>query len=137
VWIAFAILVAVNAVAYALDPLLQADEEQGLTTGDWIPGRSAQFALNFVAFALVGPVVEELVFRGIGFRLFEPHGQWAAIVATALAFGIWHGLVNALPVLIAFGLGLAYLRSRAGSVYPCIALHCVFNALGIVLSVTT
>ena len=135
--IALGVLVVVNLVGYALDPVLQADEEQGLTTGDWIPGRALPFALNVVVFALVGPLVEELVFRGIGYRLFEPYGQWSAIAATALAFGIWHGLVNALPILIAFGAGLAYLRARSASVYPCIVLHGVFNGLAIAVSVST
>jgi membrane protease YdiL (CAAX protease family) len=134
---ALGVLVLVWVAGAALDPVLQADEEQGLTTGDWIAGRAGPFAANFVVFALIGPAVEELLFRGIGFRLFEPYGRWTAIAATGLAFGVWHGLLNALPILIAFGLGLAYLRSRSGSIYPCIGLHALFNALAMIVSVTT
>jgi sodium transport system permease protein len=55
---------------------------------------------------------------------------------TGLLFGLSHGLVQALPVLSAFGFGLAWLRSRTGSVYPGMLVHATFNALALALAVT-
>ena len=82
----------------------------------------------------VAPVVEEVTFRGLGFRLLERFGQPIAIGVSAFAFALAHGLVEAFPVIFAFGLGLGYLRSRTESIYPCIALHAVFNLMQLVFA---
>jgi membrane protease YdiL (CAAX protease family) len=81
-------------------------------------------------------VVEELMFRGEGFALLGRYGRWVAIVGTALAFGLGHGLLLGLPILVVFGLGLALLRDRTGSVYPGIALHALFNGVALIAAVT-
>jgi membrane protease YdiL (CAAX protease family) len=57
-------------------------------------------------------------------------------VLIGLAFGFYHGLVNAFPILAAFGIGLAYLRARTGSVYPGMVAHATFNAIALIGSVT-
>jgi membrane protease YdiL (CAAX protease family) len=85
---------------------------------------------------VIGPIVEELTFRGLGFYLLEPYGQTTAIVVIGITFGLWHGLIQALPVLIVFGTGLAYLRSRTGSIYPGMLLHAAFNAGALLIAVT-
>jgi hypothetical protein len=131
------VFVVVNAVGYALEPILHAGREQGLTPHGWRGGRAGQFTANLVAFGAIGPIVEELLFRGLGFTLLASWGAWVAIAVTALAFGLWHGIPEALPVLVLFGLGLAYLRSRTESLYPGIVLHMLFNVLALVVAVTT
>jgi hypothetical protein len=68
----------------------------------------------------------------LGFWLLEPLGHPAAIALTAIAFTLAHGVVVDLPVILLTGLGLGYLRSASGSLYPCIALHAVFNGFGLV-----
>jgi uncharacterized protein len=135
--IALGVLIGVLVVSWLLNPLLHASKEQGLTPAHWEPSHAAEFAANFATFALVGPIVEELTFRGMGFRLLERFGRTAAILFVGLAFGLWHGLVDALPILTAFGIGLAYLRSRTASVYPGILLHATFNSLALVVAVST
>jgi uncharacterized protein len=52
-------------------------------------------------------------------------------------FGLAHGLVLALAALVFFGLVIALLRQRTGSVYPCMVVHCAFNATSLILAVTT
>lgn len=130
------VFVVIWLVSYALDPLLHPGREQGLTPTSWQPAHAAAFGVNVFALAVVGPIVEELTFRGLGFTLLERYGQTVAILAIGLAFGIWHGLIDALPVLIVFGTGLAYLRSRTRSVYPGIVLHALFNGLALLIAVT-
>jgi membrane protease YdiL (CAAX protease family) len=56
-------------------------------------------------------------------------------VLTGLAFGVAHGLVEALPLLVAFGIGLAYLRCRVDSVYPGMVVHGLFNGAALVVAV--
>jgi membrane protease YdiL (CAAX protease family) len=135
--IALAILVGISVLGSLLDPILHAGREQGLAPHGWKAGKAGPFAANVVAFGLVGPVVEELTFRGLGFGLLRRFGELAAILLVGLAFGLWHGLVEALPVLTALGVGLAYLRARTDSVYPPIALHVAFNALALGLAVAS
>jgi hypothetical protein len=134
--LAFGVFVAIGIVSLALDPILHPGREQGLAPPHWEPAHAGAFALNVFALAFVGPIVEELTFRGLGFSLLERYGQTTAVLAVGLAFGLWHGLVGALPVLFVFGAGLAYLRSRTGSVYPGMILHVLFNGLALLIAVT-
>jgi uncharacterized protein len=134
--ISLAIFVIMLVLGAALDPFLDAGEEQGLTPEEWDADRAGAFAANAVVVAGMAPVVEELTYRGLGFSLLARFGQTAAILLVGIAFGLGHGLVVALPILTAFGIGLAYLRSRTDSVYPPIVLHSVFNALSLALALT-
>ncbi|MDQ2984651.1 MAG: CPBP family intramembrane metalloprotease [Actinomycetota bacterium] len=130
------VLITVLVLSQALDPLLHPGREQGLAPSGWDNSRALQFAANLMVLGIAGPVVEELTFRGLGFHVLRRYGRWTAIVGTGVAFGVWHGLIYALPVLTAFGIGLAYLRDRTESIYPTIALHVVFNSLALIYSVS-
>jgi uncharacterized protein len=132
-----AVLIAIAIANAALDPLLHGGREQGLTPSGWQSSHAAAFAVNLFAFAIIGPIAEELTFRGLGFYLLEPYGQTVAIAVIGITFGLWHGLVEALPVLIVFGTGLAFLRSRTRSIYPGMILHATFNGAALLLAVTT
>lgn len=130
----FLVVVAIGAI---VNPVLHPGREQGLTTSTWVPSHAAQFAANFLVFTFVGPSIEELTFRGLGFRLLERFGRQAAILGIGVAFALYHGLVNALPVLFAFGALLAWLRARTRSLYPCIALHAFFNGVQLLAALLT
>lgn len=118
-------------VSLALSPFLDAGEEQGIVPEDWDPDRVGAFLAFGAVATFVAPVVEELTFRGLGYTLLVPYGKWVAILGTGILFGVWHGLIIALPVLAGFGIVLAWLRYTTGSVYPCIALHAMFNGIAI------
>jgi membrane protease YdiL (CAAX protease family) len=132
-----AAFVAVYVVAGAVGSFLDPEEEQGLTPDAWDPDRAGAFAANFVVVAAVAPIVEELTFRGLGFHVLRRFGEWTAVVLVGLAFGLAHGLVEGLPILVVFGAGLAYLRSRTASIYPGIVVHSLFNAIALTVSVAT
>ena len=132
-----AVLVGIAIVSGVLDPLLHPGQEQGLAPTRWIPARAAPFVANFIVVAVVAPIVEELTFRGLGYSVLVRFGKPVAIVGVGVAFGLAHGLIEALPVLVLFGSGLAWLRSRTDSVYPGIVLHATFNGVSLLLSVLT
>jgi membrane protease YdiL (CAAX protease family) len=134
---AIVVLLVVNGLARILDPYLHPGREQGYTPNGWQPSHAGAFAFNFFVIAAVAPIVEELTFRGLGFSLLQRFGTPVAILGTGLAFGAWHGLIQALPILIAFGVGLAWLRAGSDSVYPGILLHAAFNSIALVVAVTT
>jgi membrane protease YdiL (CAAX protease family) len=119
-----------------LGPLLNPGREQGVTPDTWEPRHAAAYVANGIVVAVVAPIVEELTFRGLGYSLLARYGRWAAIIGTGLAFGLAHGLVEAFPFLAAFGIGLAYLRSRVDSVYPGMILHGLFNGIALTVAVS-
>jgi membrane protease YdiL (CAAX protease family) len=127
------VIIAVSAL---LEQVANAGEEQGLTPDHWDPSRAGAYAASFVAVAVVAPIVEELTYRGEGFTLLSAYARWVAIVGTGLAFALGHGLLVGLPVLLVFGLGLAWLRDRTDSVYPGIVLHSIFNGAALIAAVT-
>ncbi len=133
----FASLIAIWGAGAALNVFLEAGEEQGLVPDGWDSSRAGAFIANFVVIAVVAPIVEEATYRGLGFAAVRSgFGPLAAIAVTALAFGLSHGLVIALPVLTLFGGILAWLRWRTDSLYPPIVLHAIFNATALLAAVT-
>ena len=115
--------------------VLDAGDEQGLTPDGWDSSRAGAYAANFAAVALVGPVVEELLYRGAGVSLLLHYGPGVSTVATAIGFGLGHGLVLALPALVVFGLVTAVVRLRTQSVYPPMLVHIAFNATSLIVAV--
>jgi membrane protease YdiL (CAAX protease family) len=108
--------------------------EQGLAPTEWDGSRAGAFAAFFVAVVFVGPFVEEMIYRGLGFRLFAPYGAWVAILATGVLFGAAHGLLVALPALVAFGIVVGWLRARTRSIYPTVLVHAAFNGIALIAS---
>jgi membrane protease YdiL (CAAX protease family) len=131
------LLVVLLVVAAALEPIFGAGEEQGLDPTGWDSDRAPALALNFVLTALMAPLVEELLFRGLGFFLLEQFGQIAAIAVTAIAFALTHGIAVGLPVFFIIGVGLGFMRSRTKSLYPPVLMHAGFNGIGVIAGVFT
>jgi membrane protease YdiL (CAAX protease family) len=110
-------------------------KEQGITNVHWEPAHAGAFAANFVLFVAVAPFVEELTFRGAGQSLLRFLGRWQSIVLVGVAFGFAHGLLEALLVLVPFGIALAWLRDRTNTVVPGMFVHAFFNASALALIV--
>jgi CAAX protease family protein len=130
-----ALIVAVYLFVAILSPLLNPGEDQGLAPSGWDSSRAPQFVANFIVIACLVPIVEELMFRGLGFSLLERFGEWVAILGVGVLFAAVHGIAAGLPVFTLFGAGLAYIRSRSTSVLPCMVVHGTFNAISLVLAV--
>jgi hypothetical protein len=91
----------------------------------------------------VAPMCEEFFFRGFLFGVLRrlpisvagrQLGPWVAAVVVGLLFGLAHTGSAASQYLVPLGfLGfvLCLVRWRTGSLYPCMALHCVNNCLAL------
>lgn len=110
-------------------------KEQGVTNIHWEPAHAGAFAANVVLFAVVAPFVEELTFRGAGQSLLRFLGRAPSIVIVGVAFGLAHGLLEALIILIPFGMALAWLRDRTESVVPGMFVHALFNGAALAAAV--
>jgi membrane protease YdiL (CAAX protease family) len=133
-WAAAAIAYgAYIASAVALAVLIQPEQEdvtRELGFGESRIGDLASALLIVVA----APLSEEIFFRGFvfgGLRRAMPFVAAAAI--SALVWGIFHftgpGSWGVVLQLSVFGVALAWLYERTGSIWPAIAVHAINNAL--------
>lgn len=85
----------------------------------------------------LGPLVEELLFRGVLLSaLLQRWGTAAAVLLSSLVFALAHlpGLgwqAFALPDLLLLALALAWLRLRSGSIWPSVVAHGANNLLAV------
>lgn len=83
-----------------------------------------------LSIVIVGPLTEELMFRGvIQTRLERAMPLWAAVVVQAILFGVTHGTPVQMGYAFLIGLALGFLRCRTGSILPGFAAHAAFNAM--------
>lgn len=81
----------------------------------------------FLYVGIVGPVAEELLFRGFLLRSMQPYGKRFAILTSALLFGVFHGNIVQSPYAFLIGLVLGYTAIEHSIVWA-IVLH-MFNNL--------
>lgn len=81
----------------------------------------------FLYAGLVGPIMEELIFRGIILRILRPNGKKIAIVGSAFLFGLFHGNLIQTPFAFCVGLVLGYVAVEYSILWSMV-LH-IFNNL--------
>ena len=88
-----------------------------------------------LAVAVIGPIVEELVFReGIqGSMLRSGVRPWVAAVVSALCFGIIHLNPAQVPFAFVVGLMLAVIYEKTGNVVITSLLHILNNSVSVAL----
>ena len=102
---------------------------------DWLEGTFDYMQASWAGIllvALVGPVVEELFFRGGILRaLLRKYKPWVAIVVSGLIFGIVH--MNPAQVVFASlaGMLLGWLYWRTRSLIPCMVVHVLNNSFSV------
>lgn len=87
----------------------------------------------FLIAGVVGPIIEELMFRKLILDRLYPFGEKFAILVSALLFALFHG--NLTQFIYAFLLGavFGYLYCRTGKILYPILLHMAINLMGGVL----
>ena len=136
VGIAFGVVVAAFVIGVVSQAVTGVDggEQQGILPETWRPERLPALVLNSLVTVTLVPFTEELFYRGLGVPALLVFGAPVAIVVTAVVFGASHGILVALPPLIAFAAGLAWLRIRSNSLWPCVLAHALYNAVVLALA---
>lgn len=90
---------------------------------------------GIIAIAVLGPITEELVFRGVicGTLLRNGAGVWTSILVSAFIFGLIHINPAQVPFAMAIGVILAILYYKTGSLIPSILLHIANNSVAVVI----
>ena len=82
----------------------------------------------FLVAAVLGPLSEELLFRGALFTGLRPaHTPAVAVVATSILFTMTHPLLQLLLPIALLALLLGWLRAASGSLAPAVLMHVGYN----------
>jgi membrane protease YdiL (CAAX protease family) len=95
---------------------------------------SSALGASLIALAILPAIAEELVFRGVLARSLAPHGAVLAVVASAIAFSLYHIDRSQMVGTFPLGLALGVLAVRSGSVVPGMITHLLNNAIVLVLA---
>lgn len=88
-------------------------------------GGSFFIMINLV---IIGPVIEELIFRGLLLRSLAAYGRNFAIITTSVLFGMYHASLVQNGYAFVVGIALAYITLRY-SIKWAIIMHCSSNML--------
>lgn len=93
-----------------------------------------------VCIVLLGPIVEEVLMRGLIFGTLRRHSRVAAYIVSVLVFAAIHlwqfALHVSVPTLLLSalqyvpgGIALAWTYEKSGTIWGAITLHCLINAV--------
>lgn len=92
-------------------------------------GTPKQIAIGFII-VLLGPLVEEIFFRGALFRpLRKRYPPGLVILVTSLFFAVSHLIPQTFLPIAIVGAAMGLLRMMSGSILPSLLLHATFNAI--------
>lgn len=134
--------VVLGLIFFPLGDLLFPDGPPRQEVAEIIAGADTMFLqVSLVAAAVVlGPITEELMYRGVLLRALQPRGKVFAVVVSSAVFAavhltgldpdqLWLSAAVFLPPLFVLGVLLAVLTQRTGRLGPALFLHSGWNLL--------
>lgn len=83
---------------------------------------------------ILGPILEEIIFRGILLKSMKKYGAFTAIIFTSIVFSMFHlNLVQFMTPLL-LGILLAFVTVNANSIIPAIIIHMFNNSMATVIT---
>ena len=138
---AFAVAICLGfAFMWFSSPLMTLFEE-GLTAIGFNIDSNLGFPLTNagnIIFAIIGlgiipAFIEEFIFRGAILQGLRKHGDWFAIIMSALLFMLMHANIQQTIYQFAFGILAGWLVVKTGSIWTSIAIHGLNNIFVIIL----
>ena len=118
----------------SMSPLMAVSDEYEKASNAFYGGN---IGLELVGAAIVTPILEELLYRGVVYgRLRRRMQMWPAIVMSALVFGAFHFNVVQFTYATLVGIIFAIFVEKTGFLYPAILGHVVANAIAVVRTET-
>ena len=103
--------------------------------GEASSGIVTNSVVGVISVAIVAPIVEEFIFRGLVMtRLSRVMPGWLAVLLSAAVFGLCHGELVWFCYAFVLGALFGLIDLRAGSILPSILGHAVFNAIGQIMT---
>ena len=102
----------------------------------YVPNTLPGIVLFFITTALIPPLVEEFSFRGVMLGGMRKFGDFFAIMASALIFGMMHMSISSFPFAFLAGFVMGYVYVITGNIWVNVAIHFLNNAISVVLSLS-
>ncbi|WP_047868685.1 CPBP family intramembrane glutamic endopeptidase [Nocardiopsis sp. RV163] len=90
-------------------------------------------ALMMLTLAVLTPIGEEFLFRGVVTSALLRYGALVGVVGSAVVFALMHGINEVLPAAVIVGLIAGELYRRSGSIWPGVLMHALYNAITLAL----
>lgn len=90
-----------------------------------------QSAVMIIATVILGPIVEEVIFRGLVLsRLRCVFPASVAVIFSSVLFGLTHGQLLWMAYAFLLGILLSAIAVKTGSILPSLCVHISFNLVG-------
>ncbi|MDA2808311.1 CPBP family intramembrane glutamic endopeptidase [Nocardiopsis suaedae] len=90
-------------------------------------GGALPLALTFLFLAVLTPIGEEFLFRGVVTNALLRYGPLVGVLGSSAVFALFHGFNFILPSAFIVGVVAAEVMRRSGSIWPAVAVHTVNN----------
>lgn len=132
--IAEAFMYAGNLVGTLLNSFIGSFIGKNPTNGVEEIVSSTPMWLLFLFLVVIGPIVEEIIFRKVMIDRISIYGDHVAIIFSAAAFGLMHGNLYQLFYATLLGALLGYVYTKTRDVRYTIVIHMILNLLGSVIA---
>lgn len=107
------------------------DLEQAQEIGIIAPSRGLEIALAFMLLVVIGPFVEELLFRGYLYGKLRARAVpfWLTTLVVSVLFGLAHMQWNVGIDTFALSLVMCVTREITGSLWPSVLMHMMKNGI--------
>lgn len=101
------------------------------------PDGILQTVLYFFAVAVVPPICEEFIFRGVLCGSLKGISPVLAILVSGVTFGFLHGTLTQIPFAACVGFFLGYMYCRYNNIVLCIFMHFLNNFVSCLMGILT
>ena len=85
--------------------------------------------------AIIGPIFEELIFRGLLLKKLRVYGDKTAIIYTSIAFGLFHTNISQILFAAVIGVVLSYVVCKTNNIKYSIMIHIIINMLSSIATI--
>ena len=129
-FISFAVMYITNLFGVAINSLTDTILGRSSSAGATEIITDSPLYLTVIFAVIIGPIVEEIMFRGILLPRLLPFGEGFAVLTSALLFGLFHGNFSQFFYAFAIGLIFALVTARTGRLRYTVILHVLLNFFG-------
>lgn len=106
-------------------------------TGDISSLISTGMIVTILVPVVIGPILEELIFRKLLIDRLRRFGEWNAVLFSALAFGLFHMNLPQFCYAASVGLMLGYIYVKTGKILYTIIMHILLNGASSLIVLAT
>lgn len=101
----------------------------GIFSGNkvWIPENKSYVILSSLLFAVIIPIISEVVHRGVFLQIFRQFGDGYALIVTSLIAALTANDVQLWVFTFAYSLIIGYFTLRSGSILTAILMRIIFS----------